>query len=127
MGFEERRRTERIATRTLVEIRIPDWQVLDRVYTVNISQGGIRVSLPRQPPLGAAVDVILTLPNGHRLHLPGRVAHLNAGGDVGIRFDELLPKTRAEIDGYLAILRSGATPGHDSAGIPTGVLIKKKS
>ena len=129
MGFEERRRTERIATRTLVEIRIPDWQVLDRVYTVNISQGGIRVSMPKLPPLEAAVDVILTLPNGHRLHLPGRVTHMGTRGtgDVGIRFDDLPVKTRDEITGYLDILRSGGTPGPDATGIPTGVLIRKKS
>jgi Tfp pilus assembly protein PilZ len=126
-GPEERRRTERITTRTLVEIRIPDWQVLHLVYTVNISQGGIRVSMPQSLPMGAAVDVILTLPNGHRLHLPGRVAHLGAGetGDVGIRFDELSPKTHQEINGYLSMLRAGATPG--PTGIPSGVLIKKSS
>ena len=128
-GFEERRRTERIAARTLVEIRIPDWQVLQRVYTVNISRGGISVSMSKRPPMGAAVDVILTLPNGHRLHLPGRVAHLGAGetGDVGIRFDELPPKTHEEINGYLQLLRSGETPSSESTGIPTGVLIKKST
>ena len=128
-GFEDRRRAERIATRTLVEIRIPDWQVLQRVYTVNISRGGMRVSMPRQPPLDAGIDVILTLPNGRRLHLPGRVAHLGAGetGDVGIRFDELSPKTQEEINGYISLLRSGVTPSSDSTGLPTGPLIKKST
>lgn len=129
-GFEERRRTQRITTRTLVEIRIPDWQVLHRVYAVNISRGGIGVSMPRQPPMDAAVDVILTLPNGHRLHLPGRVAHLGAGqsGDVGVRFDEMQPRTQEEIAGFIRQLQSGATsPAESTAttGIPTGVLIKK--
>ncbi len=129
--FEERRRTERIATRTLVEIRIPDWQVLHRVYTVNISQGGIRVSMPKQPPLGAAVDVIMTLPNGHRLHLPGRVANLSAGetGDVGIRFDELQPRTQEEITNFISHLRGDGTPPPETtnSGIPSGTLIKKTS
>src|ERR1700747_499035 len=124
-SFEERRRTERIATRSLEEIRVPDWQVLHRVYMMNISRGGISVSMSKRPPLGAVVDVILTLPNGHRLHLAGRVAHLGAGetGDVGIRFDELPPKTHDEITGFIKLLRSGGTPGPDTTGIPTGMLI----
>ena len=129
-GFEERRRTERFTTRILVEIRVPDWQVLHSVYAVNISQGGIRVSMGKRPPMDAAVDVILTLPNGKRLHLPGRVAHLGAGktDDVGIRFDEMQPKTREEISRYIHKLSagdSGGVPDAPSSGIPSGVLIKK--
>jgi Tfp pilus assembly protein PilZ len=130
--FQERRRTERIATRTLVEIRVPDWRVLQSVYTVNLSQGGIRVSMGKRPPLGAPIDVILTLPNGRRLHLPGRVAHLGTSShddDLGIRFDELQPRTREEISSFIHHLReSGAPPAMPSPnGIPSGVLIKKTS
>jgi Tfp pilus assembly protein PilZ len=129
--FEERRRTERIATRTLVEIRVPDWQVLQSVYSVNLSQGGIRVSMGKHPPLGAAIDVILTLPNGRRLHLPGQVAHLGASGrgEVGIRFDEMQPRTRDEIIALLHHLRAGGAPPGEAppSGIPSGVLIKKTS
>ncbi|HEY2899776.1 MAG TPA: PilZ domain-containing protein [Polyangia bacterium] len=128
-SFEERRRTQRVATRTLVEIRVPDWQVLHSVYTINLSQGGMRVSMPKPPPMDAPVDVILTLPNGQRLHLPGRVAHLGRGDtdDVGIRFDELQPKTRDEITRFVQQLSAGGkpTPAHPATGIPSGVLIKK--
>jgi Tfp pilus assembly protein PilZ len=129
-SFEERRRTQRVATRTLVEIRVPDWQVLHSVYTINLSQGGMRVSMPKRPPMDAAVDVILTLPNGQRLHLPGRVAHLGRGGEtdeVGIRFDELQPKTRDEITRFVQQLSAGGKPPltAPATGIPSGVLIKK--
>jgi|SRR6266478_1761276 len=129
-SFEERRRTDRITTRILVEIRVPDWQVLQRVYTINLSLGGMRVSMGRQPPMGAEVDVILTLPNGQRLHLPGRVAHLGPTGtdDVGIRFDDLQPKTRAEIDVLIHELRAGDLLTESNAsGIPSGTLIRKKT
>lgn len=127
----DRRRTERIITRTLVEVKLPDWQALQRVYTVNMSQGGMRLSVGRKPPLGTVIDTILTLPNGQRLHLPGRVAHLGSdgSGDVGVRFDELPAKTRDEIDRYLKELAAGRVPHAKSPspshGIPTGVLIKK--
>ncbi|HXI56587.1 MAG TPA: PilZ domain-containing protein [Polyangia bacterium] len=129
-SFEERRRTERITTRILVEIRVPDWQVLQQVYTINLSLGGMRVSMGRRPLMGAEVDVILTLPNGQRLHLPGRVAHLGPTGtdDVGIRFDDLQPQTRDEIDAFIRTL-SAATPVTEShsGGIPSGTLIRKKT
>lgn len=128
-SFEERRRTQRIATRSLVEIRVPDWQVLQSVYTINLSQGGMRVSMAKRPPVGAVVDVILTLPNGQRLHLPGKVAHLGRGetDDVGIRFDNLQPTTREEIAQFISQLSGGGTATPESSGsrIPSGVLIKK--
>jgi Tfp pilus assembly protein PilZ len=127
----DRRRETRVPTRSLVEVRLPDWSTLQRVYTINVSMGGMRLSLGARAPLGTAVDIILTLPNGERLHLPGRVAHLGAGetGDVGVRFDELPAKTRDEIAKYLAELSAGRTPGPvaKSKTIPPGVLIKKKS
>ena len=127
----ERRRENRVPTRSLVEVRLPDWGTLQRVYTINLSMGGMRLSLGAKAALGTAVDIIFTLPNGDRLHLPGKVAHLGAGdtGDVGVRFDELPVKTRDEIAKYLAELSAGRTPGPvaKSKTIPPGVLIKKKS
>jgi hypothetical protein len=46
-----------------------------------------------------------------------------------VRFQELLPKTRDEIEGYLQILIAGQTPSNETpgTGIPSGLLIKKKS
>jgi Tfp pilus assembly protein PilZ len=125
----ERRRETRVPARSLVEVRLPDWSTLQRVYTINVSMGGMRLSLGARAPLGTAVDIILTLPNGERLHLPGKVAHLGAGdtGDIGVRFDELPARTRDEIAKYLAELSAGRTPVPRSKTIPPGVLIKKKT
>src|ERR1051325_5572860 len=87
----ERRSAPRITARSLVEVRLPTWEALRSVYTVNISQGGMRLSLGARAPIGTVIDIILTLPDGTRLHLPGKVAHLGPGdsGDLGVRFDEL--------------------------------------
>ena len=41
----ERRRETRVPTRSLVEVRMPDWGTLQRVYTINLSMGGMRLSL----------------------------------------------------------------------------------
>jgi hypothetical protein len=127
----ERRTSERIATRSLVEVKIPTWQAFRSVHAVNVSQGGMRISLGPHARIGLPIDIILTLPNGKRLHLPGEVAHLggDGSGDIGVRFQELPPKIRAEVDGYIEELRSGRTPAGKTpaAGMPSGVLIKKKS
>jgi Tfp pilus assembly protein PilZ len=127
----ERRRYERVPSRTLIEVRLPSWSALQSVYTVNLSMGGMRISLGSRAPLGTAIDIILTLPNGQRLHLPGRVAHLGptGTGDVGVRFDEMSTTTRDEIKRYVVELSAGRTPGPvpPSKTIPPGQLIKKKT
>jgi hypothetical protein len=125
----ERRTDPRINTRSLVEVRLPNWDALQSVYTINLSIGGMRLSLGSRAPLGAAVDIILTLPNGERLALPGTVANLGAGGsgDIGVRFDTLPARTLEKIKSYVAELSAGRTPSVGTKTIPPGVLIKKKS
>jgi Tfp pilus assembly protein PilZ len=127
----ERRRYERVPSRSLIEVRLPTWSALQNVYTVNMSMGGMRISLGARAPLGTPIDIILTLPNGARLHLPGKVANLGPGGDgdVGVRFDKMSDATRDEIKRYVLELSSGRTPGPvpPSKTIPPGQLIKKKS
>lgn len=128
---EDRRSSERVTTRSLVEVKIPTWQAFRSVHAVNVSQGGMRISLGPHARIGLPIDIILTLPNGKRLHLPGQVAHLGGddSGDIGVRFQDLPPKVQAEVDGYIDDLRSGRTPKEETAaaGMPSGVLIKKKS
>jgi Tfp pilus assembly protein PilZ len=125
----ERRQAPRFAARSLVEVRLPDWSALRAVYTVNLSTGGMRLSMGSPVALGASIDIILTLPDGERLHLPGKVAHLDAGssGDVGVRFDELPATTSQQIQQYIDVLEAGGTPPPKMRTIPPGVLIKKKT
>ena len=125
----ERRSAPRIPARSLVEVRLPTWDALRNVYMVNISQGGMRLSLGARAPIGTVIDILLTLPDGIRLHLPGKVAHLGPreSGDVGVRFDDLPERTRQEIERYLTELSAGRTPTSKTKSIPPGMLIKKKS
>ena len=89
----------------------------------------MRLSLGARAPIGTVIDIILTLPDGTRLHLPGKVAHLGPGesGDIGVRFDDLPEGTQQQIEGYVAELAAGRTPTSRTKSIPPGVLIKKKS
>lgn len=127
----ERRSSQRYTTRSLVEVRIPTWTALQAVYTVNLSLGGMRLSLGARVSMGAPVDIIMTLPDGERLHLPGKVAYLGTGasGDVGVRFDDLPAYTQQQIEKYVAELAAGRTPQlrEKTKSIPPGVLIKKKT
>jgi PilZ domain len=130
-GGTERRTSQRIATRSLVEVKIPTWQAFRNVHAVNLSQGGMRIAFGPQARIGIPIDIIFTLPNGKRLHLPGEVAHLggDGSGDIGVRFHDLPPRVRDEVQGYIDELQSGRTPARDTptSGIPSGVLIKKES
>jgi Tfp pilus assembly protein PilZ len=125
----ERRSDPRITTRSLVEVRLPNWDALQHVYTINLSLGGMRLSLGARAPVGAAVDIILTLPNGERLHLAGKIAHLGSGtsGDVGVRFEDLNARTLEKIRDYLDDLAAGRMPSSGVKTIPPGQLIKKKT
>jgi Tfp pilus assembly protein PilZ len=125
----ERRQAPRFAARSLVEVRLPDWSAVRAVYTVNLSIGGMRLSVGAQAALGTPVDIILTLPDGERVHLPGKVAHLGPGtdGDIGVRFDELPATTQQQIQRMLDELQAGRTPPPRPRTIPPGVLIKKTS
>ena len=99
------------------------------MYTINISQGGMRLSVGARAPLGTAIDIILTLPDGTRLHLPGKVAHLGPGdgGDLGVRFDDA---ARAHAEGDRALHRGarrpGARPASKTKSIPPGDAHKEE-
>ena len=56
----ERRTSKRYTTRSLVEVRIPTWTALQAVYTVNLSLGGMRLSLGARIAMGA-IEVISAL------------------------------------------------------------------
>src|SRR2546423_5208193 len=87
----ERRSSDRVPTRSLIEVKIPTWQAFRSVHAVNVSQGGMRITLGPHARVGLPIDIILTLPNGNRVHLPGEVAHLggDGSGDIGVRFRNL--------------------------------------
>src|SRR5947208_16431495 len=107
----DRRTSERVTTRSLVEVKIPTWQAFRRVHAVNVSQGGMRISLGPHARIGLPTDIIRTLPNGKRLHLPGKVAHLGGdeSGDIGPRSHDLPPNAPADVDGYIDALRFATT------------------
>lgn len=92
-------------------MKLPDWQVFARFHTENISRGGAFLRGNGAVAIGDAIVLILTLPDGRELRLPGRVAHVldaaaaaQAGRQpgIGVQFDPLPTATR---DGLVALCK----------------------
>jgi len=94
-----------------VRVKLPDWQVFARFHTENISRGGAFLRGDGNVGIGDPIVLILTLPDGRELRLPGRVAHVldaqaaaQAGRSpgIGVQFD---PLPTATSDGLVALCK----------------------
>jgi hypothetical protein len=90
--MDERRQHPRIPLRAEAEVRFASWEVFRLIYTVNISQGGMQVDMPKEPPAGSELVVKLSLPSGPPLELKATVRHVTASKGrylVGVQFASL--------------------------------------
>jgi c-di-GMP-binding flagellar brake protein YcgR len=90
----ERRGDARVPARLEVELPLGSWAEARRVYTSNISHGGLLFSLEAPASVPAEVDLHVTLPDGHKLTLVSEVRHVarREGSDeydVGVQFQAL--------------------------------------
>ena len=116
----ERRQDPRVPFRVQTEVRFTSWETFKFVYMMNLSRGGLLLSLPSRPTVGDTVAVKLVLPNGETLDLEGKVKHakemtaLEVSGSspksfrVGIGFESLSPEKRSQIERMIAT-RGGAS------------------
>jgi c-di-GMP-binding flagellar brake protein YcgR len=91
---QDRRTEARHPARLEVEISLSTWDQLRRVYTTNISKGGLLFTIESPVTLPAAVDLTLTLPDSRKVVLHSEVRHVERreGGaeyDVGVQFKAL--------------------------------------
>jgi c-di-GMP-binding flagellar brake protein YcgR len=90
----EKRTTARHAAKLEIEVPMESWDQVKRVYTTNISQGGMLFTVPSPASIAATVDLVLTLPNGSKVTLPCEVRHVSLREgtrdfDVGVQFASL--------------------------------------
>jgi len=80
-----------------VTLRVPEWGVETRVAAQNASRGGLFILTGRPPEVGAAVELVIELPDGARLEVTGTVQHVitpqralaeNGSPGIGIKIDE---------------------------------------
>jgi c-di-GMP-binding flagellar brake protein YcgR len=110
-GGDDRRGTDRVAARLQVEVPLANLEQLRSVYTTNISKGGMLFTLTSPASIPAAVDLMLTLPDGKKVTLQSEVRHVarregSPEFDVGVQFQELDPPTRRAFEEALAALPS---------------------
>lgn len=106
---EERRGADRVAARLEIDVPLQSWQQVKKVYTTNISKGGLLFSVTSPATVAAAVDLTLTLPDGQRVTLSSEVRHVSRKGDskefeIGVQFQALDAATRKVFEGALAKL-----------------------
>jgi len=75
---DERRREDRIPTHEKVEVRFASWDTLRLVYMIDISLGGMSISMARKPDLAPNEDVTvrLMMPDLTTFELEGTVRYV---------------------------------------------------
>src|SRR5262249_14201766 len=99
----EKRHEPRTPIELTAYVRCESWQAVRRLYTSDLSQGGLALRASEPAKLGAPVRVALTLPDGLKLRLKGEVRYSTAvyeeGGSVswkiGVRLQD--PGERARM------------------------------
>ena len=102
--IHERRKAARI--RLAVEVEITSGSNFYAARTRDISTGGLFIETPVALPVGAPIEIELSL-TGNRHSIRAEVAWILGGSDgategVGVRFLELVPRTRAAIEHFMA-------------------------
>jgi uncharacterized protein (TIGR02266 family) len=112
-GRREERREPRYAAKWAVRLEVRSWSHFERVYTRNISQGGMMFATRRPVAVGERVHLSVTLPNDSVLELDATVRHILRPGDpgndgpdplVGVRLDDLDEPSRSLLTAAVAAL-----------------------
>jgi c-di-GMP-binding flagellar brake protein YcgR len=108
-GGGERRGGDRVPARLAVDVPLATVEQLRKVYSTNISKGGMLFSMTSPASMPAAVDLTLTLPDGEKLTLQSEVRHVarregTADFDVGVQFIDVDEKTRQAFEDALVRL-----------------------
>jgi c-di-GMP-binding flagellar brake protein YcgR len=98
----ERRRNARVAIEIPVVLRSPAIGGNMKVTTIDLSEGGMAVSLPnRQRPSGRW-QIAFTLPGTEKsLELPAEFAWEGSGRQAGLRFQQILPEATRQLQEWL--------------------------
>lgn len=100
MQLEDRRQHERQRT-FRVEVKLATPELYRASYLKDVSHGGIFVR--SQKPLAMGTRVVIQLVVADRVaSLPGEVVRVQEGQGFGVRFDQLSPQQRADVDALVS-------------------------
>jgi ActR/RegA family two-component response regulator len=106
----ERRRSFRYPATVSVSLMVGG--IKHNATTINLSEGGLAVRLPKVLPRSAPVDFLFQLPSGAYISGRGKIAWSNQEGVAGVEFQELREKSRENLVAWLVKLVS--KPGERS-------------
>jgi len=106
---DDRRGDPRVPLRLEVDVPLATVEEMRRVYTTNISKGGLLFTMASPASIPATIDLTLELPDGQKVTLQSEVRHVmrkegTTDFDVGVQFQELDPKIRKAFEAALASL-----------------------
>ena len=107
-GRDEKRTEPRLPAKLDIEVPLSTWEQVRRVYTTNISKGGMMFMLTPPASLPATLAIVLTLPDGQVVKLESEVRHVVKQGadfEVGVQFASLPPEGRAALESALSKLQ----------------------
>ena len=116
----EQRTEQRVPMELAAYVRCESWHALRRLYTSDLSQGGMALRSPEPAAPGAPVRIALTLPDGLRLRLKGEVRYSTAiyGQDgqvqfkIGVRLADAGDRSRLVLR---SLLRAEGNAGNGSS------------
>jgi c-di-GMP-binding flagellar brake protein YcgR len=98
----ERRRNARVAVQIPVILRSPEAGANVRVTTIDISEGGIAVTMPGKRRPTGRWQVAFTLPGtGTELELPAEFAWEGTSAQAGLRFQQISPDATRQLREWL--------------------------
>jgi hypothetical protein len=91
IGTRERRNGERIPAKLGLEVPLANWEQGKRVYSTNISRGGLSFSITGPASIPAVANLTLTLQDGQKVTFESEVRHVSQRGqgneyEVGVQF-----------------------------------------
>ncbi len=91
-GGEDQRKEPRLPAKLDIEVPLATWEQVRRIYTTNISKGGMMFTLTPPTSLPATLSISLTLPDGQVVKIESEVRHVvkrDAEYEIGVQFASL--------------------------------------
>ena len=108
---DDRRGEERVAAQLEMDVPLSSWDEVRRVFTRNISKGGLLFTVSSPAMIAATMDLVVTLPDGKKITLQSEVRHVartpgTTDFEVGVQFAGLDDESRQMFEEALGSLKS---------------------
>lgn len=106
-AHDERRRSKRADVALKLDVLLTKWDQVERCYTKDLSQGGLRFVSGAHVAMHTPLRVVLHLPDDRRIDVPAVVRHVRTEGEawsVGVEFVDTPGMSASVLDAVLGNL-----------------------